>query len=227
MSGRSSGPDRKRRQEAPPQVNAAGGAAHAGRSRAPKMLCALYRAVTAIATNNYPRHSGCTDTERAAAAALNRLLCTEAVACEAAAPQARRAAERRESLAQKMRKGTAPGGRAVGRWPPALPQRRPVNVRRTLRSQLMGILGAPSADAAATLVTEEGGDRARSMDRGRRMDALLPEGVGHAYRVVPEEEEEREGEGRRHVHGGAQRGEKGNEDAGFARRGDAGARVSW
>ena len=91
----------------------------------------------------------------------------------------------------------------------------------------MGILGAPSADAAATLVTEEGGDRAGSMDRGRRMDALLPEGVGHAYRVVPEEEEEREGEGRRHVHGGAQRGEKGNEDAGFARRGDAGARVSW
>ena len=93
----------------------------------------------------------------------------------------------------------------------------------------MGILGVPSADAAATLVTEEGGDRAGSMDRGRRMDALLPEGVGRAYRVVPEEKEEmeRDGERGRRVRGGAQRGEEGNEGAGFARRGDAGARVSW
>ena len=49
------------------------------------MLCALYRAAADIATDDYPRHSGCTDTERAAAAALNRLLRIEAVAREAAA----------------------------------------------------------------------------------------------------------------------------------------------
>ena len=71
-------------------------------------------------------------------------------------------------------------------------------VGRTLRRQLMQILDAPSADAAATLVTCEGDARAKSKDKGRRRNALLPEGLAHAYRVVPSgegegEEEERDG----------------------------------
>ena len=86
----------------------------------PKMLRALYAAAADVAADPYPRHSGRTDAERAAAAALrsnlravvldeaDRLLRTEAVAREAAALAARRVAERRDGPAPRRGKGPRP-----------------------------------------------------------------------------------------------------------------------
>lgn len=61
-------------------------------------------------------------------------------------------------------------------------------VGRTMRRQLMQILDRPSADAAATLVTGDEDERAKSKDAKRRRGALLPGRLRHAYRVVADEE---------------------------------------
>jgi len=56
----------------------------------------------------------------------------------------------------------------------------------------MQILDAPSADAAATLVTGDEDERVKSKDAERRKSVLLPEKLKHAYRVFVESEEEDE-----------------------------------
>lgn len=57
-------------------------------------------------------------------------------------------------------------------------------VGRTMRRQLMQILDAPSADAAATLITGEDDARVKSKDSQRRKSVLLPEKLQHSYQVV-------------------------------------------
>ena len=57
-------------------------------------------------------------------------------------------------------------------------------VGRTMRRQLMQILDAPSADAAATLITGEDDARVKSKDSEKRKSVLLPEKLQHSYRVV-------------------------------------------
>jgi len=73
-------------------------------------------------------------------------------------------------------------------------------IGRTMRRQLMQILDAPSADAAAMLVTGDEDERVKSKDVERRRGALLPDRLRHAYRVVVgddinKEEEDQEEEG--------------------------------
>ncbi|KAL3794668.1 hypothetical protein HJC23_010096 [Cyclotella cryptica] len=57
-------------------------------------------------------------------------------------------------------------------------------VGRTMRRQLMQILDAPSADAAATLITGEDDARVKSKDSQKRKSVLLPEKLQHSYQVV-------------------------------------------
>ena len=57
-------------------------------------------------------------------------------------------------------------------------------IGRTLRRQMMQLLGATSADAAATLVTGDDDARVKSKDAEKRKSVLLPEKLRHAYRVV-------------------------------------------
>ena len=59
-------------------------------------------------------------------------------------------------------------------------------IGRTMRRQLMQILDATSADAAATLITGDEDERVKSKDAERRKSVLLPEKLRHAYRVVEE-----------------------------------------
>lgn len=137
----------------------------------------------------------------------DRLLRTEAVAREAAERKARKVAQRRtaEAAAAAMEEYLPP--------PPAAKKRRLVIARptqtelllrdlpvpslsdvqivcasatvgRTMRRQLMQILDAPSADAAATLITGDGDLRVKSKDADRRKSVLLPERLTHAYRIV-------------------------------------------
>jgi hypothetical protein len=130
------------------------------------MLRALYAAAADVAADPYPRHSGRTDAERAAAAALrsnlravvldeaDRLLRTEAVAREAAALAARRVAERRDGPAPRRGKGPRPAvarptqtelllrDLPAGALAGAQVVCASATVGRTLRRQLMGILGA-------------------------------------------------------------------------------------
>lgn len=63
-------------------------------------------------------------------------------------------------------------------------------IGRTMRRQLMQILDAPSADAAATLVTGDTDDRVKSKNAERRKSVLLPEGLKHGYCVVVEDEDD-------------------------------------
>ncbi|KAL7470283.1 hypothetical protein ACHAXS_010511 [Conticribra weissflogii] len=62
-------------------------------------------------------------------------------------------------------------------------------VGRTLRRQVMQLLGAPSAEAAATLVTGDDDARVKSKDSEKRKSVLLPETLSHAFRVVPQQKE--------------------------------------
>lgn len=62
-------------------------------------------------------------------------------------------------------------------------------VGRTLRRQVMQLLGAPSAEAAATLVTGDDDVRVKSKDAEKRKSVLLPGTLCHAYRVVPQPKE--------------------------------------
>ena len=57
-------------------------------------------------------------------------------------------------------------------------------IGRTMRRQLMQILGSPSADAAAALVTGEDDARVKSKDASKRKSVLLPETLQHAFKVV-------------------------------------------
>jgi superfamily II DNA/RNA helicase len=57
-------------------------------------------------------------------------------------------------------------------------------IGRTMRRQLMQILGAPSADAAAALVTGEEDARVKSKDAEKRKSVLLPEKLQHAFKVI-------------------------------------------
>eukprot|EP00985_Skeletonema_marinoi_P004505 scaffold1957_cov118-Skeletonema_marinoi.AAC.12 len=57
-------------------------------------------------------------------------------------------------------------------------------IGRTMRRQLMQILGAPSADAAAALITGEEDARVKSKDAEKRKSVLLPEKLQHEFRVV-------------------------------------------
>ena len=67
-------------------------------------------------------------------------------------------------------------------------------IGRTMRRQLMQILGAPSADAAAALVTGDEDARVKSKDAEKRKSVLLPEKLQHAYRVVRDISEGASGE---------------------------------
>ena len=57
-------------------------------------------------------------------------------------------------------------------------------IGRTMRRQMMQILDATSADAAATLITGEEDQRVKSKDASKRRSVLLPAKLQHAYRVV-------------------------------------------
>lgn len=57
-------------------------------------------------------------------------------------------------------------------------------VGRTMRRQLMQILGATSADAAATLVVGEEDARVKSKNAEKRKSVLLPEKLQHSFCVV-------------------------------------------
>ncbi|KAL7491820.1 hypothetical protein ACHAWT_001082 [Skeletonema menzelii] len=57
-------------------------------------------------------------------------------------------------------------------------------IGRTMRRQLMQILGAPSADAAAALVTGDEDARVKSKDAEKRKSVLLPEKLQHAFKVI-------------------------------------------
>lgn len=57
-------------------------------------------------------------------------------------------------------------------------------IGRTMRRQLMQILGAPSADAAAALITGDEDARVKSKDAEKRKSVLLPEKLQHAFKVV-------------------------------------------
>ena len=59
-------------------------------------------------------------------------------------------------------------------------------IGRTMRRQMMQILDATSADAAATLITGEEDERVKSKDASKRRSVLLPAKLQHAYRVVDE-----------------------------------------
>ena len=176
----------------------------------PKMLRSLYREAARVADEDGSPSQSFTDEERAAALALrsnlravvldeaDRLLRTEATAREVAALKARREAERRGDVLPKRKVMAAKPTQAellLRDLPvPSLADIQIVcasaTIGRTLRRQLMGILDAPSADVAATLVTGEGDARAGSKKRELRRSALLPAKLAHAYRVVPEEGEE-------------------------------------
>lgn len=67
-------------------------------------------------------------------------------------------------------------------------------IGRTMRRQLMQILGAPSADAAAALITGDDDARVKSKDAEKRKSVLLPEKLQHAYRVVRDISEGTSGE---------------------------------
>jgi superfamily II DNA/RNA helicase len=57
-------------------------------------------------------------------------------------------------------------------------------IGRTMRRQLMQILGAPSADAAAALITGDEDARVKSKDAEKRKSVLLPEKLQHVFKVV-------------------------------------------
>lgn len=57
-------------------------------------------------------------------------------------------------------------------------------IGRTMRRQLMQILGAQSADAAAALITGDEDARVKSKDAEKRKSVLLPEKLQHAFKVV-------------------------------------------
>jgi superfamily II DNA/RNA helicase len=68
-------------------------------------------------------------------------------------------------------------------------------IGRTMRRQMMQILGAPSADAAAVLITGDEDARVKSKDAEKRKSVLLPEKLQHAYRVVADSQSVSEDEG--------------------------------
>ncbi|KAL7537599.1 hypothetical protein ACHAWF_005836 [Thalassiosira exigua] len=137
----------------------------------------------------------------------DRLLRTEAVARESIERKKRKIAQRKAAEAEEVaRDSYIPA-------PPALKKKKLVIARqtqaelllrdlpiaslndvqiicasatigRTMRRQLMQILDAPSADAAATLVTGDSDERVKSKDAERRKSVLLPERLQHAFRVV-------------------------------------------
>jgi len=61
-------------------------------------------------------------------------------------------------------------------------------IGRTMQRQLMQILDAPSADAAATLVTGDTDARVKSKNAERRKSVLLPVGLKHRYCVEVEDD---------------------------------------
>ncbi|KAL3790331.1 hypothetical protein ACHAWO_000999 [Cyclotella atomus] len=175
----------------------------------PKMLRMLYREANYVSSNAKIDRTISSDEATTARALLtnmraivldeaDRLLRTEAVAREAAERKERKVAQRMveesddESPIKKKRLIIARETQTemLLRDLP-IPSLQDVQiicasatVGRTMRRQLMQILDAPSADAAATLITGEDDARVKSKDSERRKSVLLPEKLQHSYKVV-------------------------------------------
>jgi len=184
----------------------------------PKMLRMLYQEAGRIANGEYD-YDDVTNEERTTSKSLlrnlraivldeaDRLLRTEAVARETTERKARKMQQRRAEQASEPPPSKKKGKRLVNvarqTQTELLLRDLPIpslldvqiicasaTIGRTMRRQLMQILDAPSADAAATLVTGDEDERVKSKDAERRKSVLLPEKLQHAYRVVDTKEED-------------------------------------